>query len=440
MLRRAGARPDDSLVEILEHFRRPPRTDIGRNQPCWCGSGRKYKQCHLRREQLPLAERAAWLYQKAGIYLSDGPWRVDVLDVARVRAQHWDVPDPLDAASQDPLVADAVLFEGGAFAEFLAERGGLLPDDERLLAEQWLLVERSLYEVDAVRAGKGFTVRDVRTGDRHDVREHTASRQLRPGTLICARIVPAGDSTQCFGGMEVIGLHQRDELIELLDAAPDPDELVAFLSRRFAPPQLQNTEGDPLAVCEATLRVPDPAALTVALDETYERDDSDPQTPQWIEHVTTHGMSRIRATLRLTGDELRVDTNSEARLDRVLATLRTLARSLTIIDEVRRPAHEINDSMGRAGHPPSNGGETSTNGLDPSDPELAVVLGQITRQYEQAWLDDSIPALAGQTPRQAAADPTRRPDLIRLLDSFPPDEDRPGTMNPDRLRNALGLQ
>jgi hypothetical protein len=28
--------------------RRPPEdaADLGRNDPCWCGSGRKYKKCH----------------------------------------------------------------------------------------------------------------------------------------------------------------------------------------------------------------------------------------------------------------------------------------------------------------------------------------------------------------------------------------------------------
>lgn len=24
------------------------------NDPCWCGSGRRYKKCHMRHEQLPL--------------------------------------------------------------------------------------------------------------------------------------------------------------------------------------------------------------------------------------------------------------------------------------------------------------------------------------------------------------------------------------------------
>ena len=26
------------------------RTPPGRNEPCWCGSGKKYKQCHLRKD------------------------------------------------------------------------------------------------------------------------------------------------------------------------------------------------------------------------------------------------------------------------------------------------------------------------------------------------------------------------------------------------------
>jgi len=27
------------------------RQQLGRNDPCWCGSGKKYKQCHLREDQ-----------------------------------------------------------------------------------------------------------------------------------------------------------------------------------------------------------------------------------------------------------------------------------------------------------------------------------------------------------------------------------------------------
>jgi tetratricopeptide (TPR) repeat protein len=82
LLRRAGAPPDDEMVQLLEHFQPATRPGLGRNQPCWCGSGRKYKACHLHREQRPLAERAAWLYQKAGMDLLDGPFADAVMECA----------------------------------------------------------------------------------------------------------------------------------------------------------------------------------------------------------------------------------------------------------------------------------------------------------------------------------------------------------------------
>jgi hypothetical protein len=158
-----------------------------------------------------------------------------VAEVAQERAEFTDSPYGLLRALADPLVTDVVLFEGGAFAEFVSVRGGLLPENERLLAEQWLLVDRSVYEITQVRRGEGLIVRDVRTGDVHQVRERTASRQLTVGALICARIVPAGATTQIFGGVEPVALHERDELIALLDSEPDPVELVSPCSPGDSP-------------------------------------------------------------------------------------------------------------------------------------------------------------------------------------------------------------
>jgi tetratricopeptide (TPR) repeat protein len=428
LLRRAGASPDHPLVQLLEPLEAEPRGDVGRNDPCWCGSGRKYKKCHLHREQLPLDERPGWLYQKAGMYLAEGPWRAAVADVARARAEFADSHYGVFDALGDPLTTDAVLFEGGAFAEFVAVRGALLPEDERLLAGQWLLAERSVFEIEQVRRGEGLTVRDVRTGDVHQVRERAASRQLKVGALICARIVPVGDTMQIFGGLEPVALHERAALIALLDAEPDPVDLVSFLTKRFAPPVLRNTEGDPLVLCEVTLRTGSPDALTTELDETYERD---ADAPRW-----TDGMEPIRATLHLDGPDLTVHTNSEARLDRVLDTLRKLDPTLTIVEESRESVHDTREAAALAARNPSGAAEP----LDPTAPEVAALLDRTVRDYERKWLDEPIPALAGHTPRQAAADPTRRDDLIRLLESFPTHEGNPGVMNPDRLRAALDLR
>ena len=434
LLRRADVANDVLLVQVLSHFRLRPRSGIGRNDRCWCGSGRKYKQCHLGNEQLPIEERAAWLYQKAGMYLQEGPWRVEILELAQERSRHWPGESALWDGFEDPLVGDALLFEGGAFEEFLEARGELLPDDERLVADQWLLVERSLYEVESTRPGESLHVRDVRTGDRHVVRERTASRSVQAGSLICCRIVPAGETLQIFGGIEPVPLYQRVQLMELLDTRPDPIDIVAFLSARFAPPTLQNTEGDPLVMCTAEVRIPAPDGLVVAFDETYDRDDSGPGDAagelRWIEHVTKKGMERIRATLRMAGDVLHVETNGEARMDRVLAFVYELQPDAEVLSDERAPAADLVAARRASGADPAE----ADPGIDMNDPAIVAMMDEYMRQYETAWLDEQIPALAGMTPREAAADPTRRDDLARLLDSFPKMQ---GGMDPDRIRAAL---
>jgi hypothetical protein len=434
LLRRAGAGPDDPLVELLQAHRVEPRADVGRNEPCWCGSGRKYKKCHLGREQLTLAQRVRWLYAKAAQHAELSGWRELLAEVGYERYRHTrGLDEALDAGLTDPLVMDVVLFEGGAFAEFLQVRGSLLPDDERLLAGQWLLVDRSVFEVENVNKGESVTLRDIRNGDVHEVRERIASRQLKAGQLICARVVPAGDSMQIFGGLEPIALHERDALVDLLDSEPDPVELVSALSRRFAPVTLTNTEGEPLVLCEVTVRPGDPDGLAAALDDTYVRVVGE-EPPRWHEYVDTHGVGHVRAVVARDADTLRIETNSAERTDRVVATLIRLDPTMRVLDDTRRPIRDTREAAELAAQSPP---EQKT--LDPEDPAVAAMLDEFVREYEAQWLDEPIPALDGHTPRQAADDPTRRGDLIKLVDSFPADEGIPGRMSAERLRTALGL-
>lgn len=41
--------------------RQAPAVKPGRNDPCWCGSGKKYKKCHLPDELDKAAEKACGL-------------------------------------------------------------------------------------------------------------------------------------------------------------------------------------------------------------------------------------------------------------------------------------------------------------------------------------------------------------------------------------------
>jgi hypothetical protein len=211
-------------------------------------------------------------------------------------------------------------------------------------------------------------------------------------------------------------------------------ELISALSRRFAPATFTNTDGEPLVICDATVRSGDPDEIEAALDETYDRVDGE-EPPRWHEHVNTRGMPHIRATMVRDGDTLRVATNSAERMDRVLAELIRLDPTTRVLDDFRRPARDAREAAELAAQLPA--GETA---LDPGAPEVAAMLDEFIREYEARWLDEPIPALDGHTPRQAADDPTRRGDLIKLLDSFPADDGAPGRMSTERVRAALGLE
>ncbi len=443
LLNRAGAEADDPLRQTLERFSAPVRDDIGRNDRCWCGSGRKYKQCHQHREQLPIEERAMWLYAKATTFLVDGPLRAQIIELAEVWTAHWGPSRPFVEALEYGLVLDVLLFEGGAFEEFLSQRGFLLPADEYLLAEQWLLAERSIFEIVETTPGVGMLLRDLRTGDRIEIVERKASQLVTPGSLICTRIVTVGSMMQIVGAVESINLRYRDALIELLDDEPDPVDLIEFLSRRYAPPTIVNTEGEDTIMCEAVVKVTNAKRLLAGLDVTYEAVDTgkkptatSPRT--WHEYVVTHGQEKIRATLDWANKELTIQTNSTQRMDRVLGVLRALCPDLVIVKDERTSMKGEYAAAIRAGGGRTTG-DSESGMLDQNDPAIVAALEEYIRTYEENWLDDQIPALAGLTPREAAADPTRRQDLIALLASFDRDEEEPGMMSAKRLRAALGL-
>ncbi len=59
LLRAAHVPADDPDLELLTRYTAAGPNAAGRNDPCWCGSGRKHKQCCLRLNGHDLASRAA---------------------------------------------------------------------------------------------------------------------------------------------------------------------------------------------------------------------------------------------------------------------------------------------------------------------------------------------------------------------------------------------
>lgn len=196
-----------------------PRPMAGRNDRCPCGSGKKYKQCHLGRELHPIEDRAGWLYVKLMRFMQ--------VNAALLPASIGDavvdgVTDPeLSQMVHDSyLTVDLALFEGGVAQRFLDARGTLLPSDEVELLRSWIDATRSVYEVERSRAGT-MDVIDLADRSRRTVVDTLPDAPLEAGWKIIGRLVPVGDGHRAYGGF----LPVNDDMI--------PSMLEGFASREL---------------------------------------------------------------------------------------------------------------------------------------------------------------------------------------------------------------
>ncbi|MGH9030418.1 MAG: SEC-C metal-binding domain-containing protein, partial [Acidimicrobiales bacterium] len=432
LLRRAGA-PEDhpELDYLMSRLDTAPRASVGRNDRCPCGSGRKFKACCLDNPSVPIEARAGWLYHKIVTFGLRPPRKEAVKRLVDIVGEE----APSSAMDQLlPMLVDMAAMEDDVIERFLDERGDLLPPDERVLARSWVGSQLSLWEVVGLDPGSAVILRDTGTGDRLTVTERSASKNLHLGGYLLARVVAAGSQHQIVGLPLRLELRHRQSLIELLDSDHGAEDLAAWLGAAFAPPRMTNREGEETVLCRARLRIRTTSwdELSAMLDKRF----GEANDKRWTETTTVDGETVVRCFLRRQGDELVVETNSVERFDRLLSTLKEeVAADLVVIEEERLPATEM-----LARHETNRSSGSSESKEMP--PEISQAVHDLLRQKEDAWLEESVPALGGLTPRQAVSDPTRREDLVALLREFEHHDERGSGMvsfDVARLRKRLGL-
>ena len=439
---------DAPLLAFLEGFRDrfdAPFVGVGRNERCPCGSGRKFKVCCARDRVAPLSARTALVTAKLAIFAGRRTPRSRIVGIASSACD----PDDPDLASSiadmvgEPLIIDFAIWEGGIADDYLAERGDLLPPDERRLIEDLLGQPRRLWEVTEVEPGTRLTLRDTATGDQVVVDERLASQDRESGELSLARVAQLENQNQFMGTPMSIPLRLRDSALRLVDSAPDADELATWYGQAIAFPTLVNSDREPIVMCRAELTtalvLPElHAALDAVLDRVDEGDwckhaerqgDEDEEEEGWIDR----GILLGRVTFE--DDRLAIETNSEGRLERLLATITAAVPDAEVVVEERTDPRRSVAEQARSESPDAEPRE------DIPPAEVAAVLDQFIRKQEVAWVDESIPALGGLTPRQALDDPTRREDLLALLREMGGRTAAGGSggFDADRIRSLLGL-
>ncbi|HYO55452.1 SEC-C metal-binding domain-containing protein [Archangium sp.] len=452
----------------------------GRNEPCPCGSGQKYKRCCAGKEvaaNRPAASPGAHLHE-----LDEQLVRKMVHYATSSFGWNW-LPEAAEAFFDDPDFEldgpDMMLFmcwavhhwelEGRPVREwFLEERGAALPEAERA----WLLSQRpvvlTVWEVREVREGVGLRVKDLLGGEERFVHEVLGSRQLRPRDAVLARLVEH-EGLAVFGGMyphplppaEADGvvrathkvLRVPDELpitreklalqdtsLGLLHDWREALELLDMEAKRV--PELRNTDDEPFVLVEehyalAPENRPRVLEVLAKLEGVEVEEDEEGVHCTFLREgnaMHRDWANTVIGRAHVGAETLRLEANSVKRADAL--RLRVEAACDGLITHQRREEIEISKLLEeREGQPASP--------REPPSLEMLEVLRDFKARHYVTWVDTRLPALRGKSPRQAVRTAAGRHEVDVLLkelenaEALLPVEER---MDFAGLRRELGLE
>lgn len=419
--------------------------NVGRNDPCLCGSGRKYKKCCLLAKEpagaLPeLADdrphvRAAVM--KALLRFAERPEFQEAGNAALrlflgVRREGLD--DEETVADERFKFAffhafDYALDGGRTLAETFLERSGyqLGSRQERLL-RRLAAARLRPYEVEEVRVDEGLQVRDLWSQQQIFVTERSG-HQLTRWDLLVARVAPEEDGTQRVeGGIYLFPTRLKQALLDALKKEerrlrrrqPRLGEDGFF--KRCAPlihhfwldhvvfppmPTLVTAEHDPMVFGKVVFEVIDRAALHAALDGHPELESDDEGGYTWVEEAD-NGFTRSLGHIALEDDRLVLEVTSRKRAERGRRLIERAAEGA-----LRHRATRY-ESVPQALKRQRTKAPREAPEVVP--PEIAApFIREYKERHYKTWPDEPLPALDGRTAREAARLKTLRPRLVDLL-------------------------
>jgi hypothetical protein len=224
---------------------------LGRNDPCWCGSGIKYKDCHLasdeeqRAEQRKLRQASDTLlpriFQLAESVPHAFPPALELFWGGKYSVEQMADLDDLEDRGAERFLTwfafDCVLYEGHTLVSGLqqqAETGDFeAPPHEQHLLRLWRTVRLRPYAIAEVHKGSGLLVHDLLNDAPCTVEDRSASRRLAVGDVLVGHLLPLGEPTpqpateqpagappppeqvyQIAGAMALLTSETRDALVE----------------------------------------------------------------------------------------------------------------------------------------------------------------------------------------------------------------------------------
>jgi hypothetical protein len=203
---------------------------VGRNDPCPCGNGKKYKHCHLPIEEAAQTEQRRLrqavdtlipqIIQAARELPEAIPPAFERFWNGKYTAEQLSELDDMEERGADRFLTwfafDYPLEDGRTLVERLAAGGEALDlnEEEAQLIKEWVGVRLRPYAAESVLKGQSIHARDPLDGAAYEIEDHAASRRVVPGEVLVAHLVPAGGRHYVGGAAAHLTEDTREKLRE----------------------------------------------------------------------------------------------------------------------------------------------------------------------------------------------------------------------------------
>jgi SEC-C motif/Protein of unknown function (DUF2384) len=429
----------------------------GRNDPCPCGSGKKYKQCCMKAKQTKVASDRStavpraleWLLTKYGLAAREALYEgffggIDDDEYERLQNQHRDSFEGIMINAMEWLLADGLITIDGQkcrVSELLLGRGGpLFSAQQREWIELMTTKPLGLYEVINVVPGESMLLKDIIFPENAPVlvQEKAGSRQAVKFDLIAARVLPVDGHFELSGAVYAIPRHRSLDLItelrhELNGLKPDspavkelvaviiPDYWLKLFALPFQMPQIvDHATGEPILLITDHYRVHNWEVLIQALSGKADIEGN--REVGWI-RLFEGKDGQLRSSIRIETDKrpdrLRVSYTTQKYSDEGRPWFEGVAgRAVAFI------SREISDPKGMLVQRwPDEVRESPTPAQLPPAVMTEIIEKHIRQTYAD-WTDHPLPALDNRTPREAIRTPEGLEQVRFLLHSYEHSEAR----------------
>ncbi len=453
----------------------------GRNDPCPCGSGKKYKQCCLKAEQAEPEDEFLW--RRIRRVIEGSPMQMlefgsshfgrDALQEAWDDFIPWEdeefamdtphmpifmpwffydwLPDPSHTSVRREALDERTLGQA-----YLNKKGSHLDPLHARYIEQCCATPFSFYDVLSVRPGDGFTLRNIFTGEEINVTEHSGSRQSQTGDILFGKIVKIDGvamleacAPMMFPPMEKSAILKLRKKMERRNKTLTSEVLRKYLydmlsvyhditDRLLNPslPQLQNTDDDPFLPHHLVYEIESPRAafdalkpLCLTMTEEVLLEEAEFDTKGELLKIELPWQKRgneknkswgntVLGNIKIDGRRMTIEVNSENRAQKIRALIEEMLPGARYKTTVIESLQAMLARAKEEGETPVSRQRQKEQDELNSRPEVQTELAKYMRQHYSTWPEIKLPALNGKTPLQAVKTKDGREMVEALLMEF----------------------